>query len=120
MSEPGKDAAQVMRQALAGMLWSKQYYLFEVDKWLEEHGVDPMQQATTRQVRNREWFHMINAHVISMPPPSSNRGSGSGCHSLASGARRRGFVLLRFQRDRDSEYHPASESCASQIGILRC
>src|ERR1700730_15684773 len=66
------------------MLWSKQYYLFEVDKWLEEHGVDPMQQATTRQVRNREWFHMINAHVISMPPPSSNRGSrGSGCHSFS-------------------------------------
>ena len=29
------------------------------------------------------------------------------------------FVLLRFQRDRDSEHHPASESCASQIGILR-
>jgi hypothetical protein len=62
----GEDAANVMRQALAGMLWSKQYYFLEADKWLEEHGVDPMQKAT-RQVRNSEWFHMINDHVISMP-----------------------------------------------------
>jgi len=62
----GEDEANVMRQALAGMLWSKQYYFLEADKWLEEHGVDPMQTAT-RQVRNQEWFHMINDHVISMP-----------------------------------------------------
>ena len=62
----GEDEANVMRQALAGMLWSKQYYFLEADKWLEEHGVDPMQTAT-RQVRNSEWFHMINDHVISMP-----------------------------------------------------
>ena len=33
-----EDQARVMRQALAGMLWSKQYYFFDVDKWLEEHG----------------------------------------------------------------------------------
>ena len=35
------DAASVMRQALAGMLWSKQFYYYDVDKWLEEHGADP-------------------------------------------------------------------------------
>src|SRR4029077_7459097 len=35
------DAATVMRQALAGMLWSKQFYLYDVDKWLEERGSDP-------------------------------------------------------------------------------
>ena len=34
-----------MRQALAGMLWSKQFYFFDVDKWLEEHGADPLQHA---------------------------------------------------------------------------
>jgi hypothetical protein len=62
----GEDAANVMRQALAGMLWSKQYFFYDVNKWLEEHGADPM-QATSRQVRNREWFHMISGHVISMP-----------------------------------------------------
>jgi len=62
----GEDAANVMRQALAGMLWSKQYFFFDVDKWLEEHGADPM-RPSIRQVRNREWFHMISDHVISMP-----------------------------------------------------
>jgi hypothetical protein len=65
-AQVGEDEANVMRQALAGMLWNKQYYFLEADKWLEEHGVDPM-QTTTRQVRNQEWFHMINDHVISMP-----------------------------------------------------
>jgi Glycosyl hydrolase family 63 C-terminal domain len=62
----GEDAANVMRQALAGMLWTKQFFFFDVDKWLREHGVDPF-RPSTRQVRNREWFHMISSHVISMP-----------------------------------------------------
>jgi len=61
-----EDAARVMRQALAGMLWSKQYFFYDTDKWLEEHGYDAM-RPTPRQVRNREWFHMIGDHVISMP-----------------------------------------------------
>jgi hypothetical protein len=60
------DGANVMRQALSGMLWSKQYYYLEADKWLEEHGVD-LAQASEKHVRNREWLHMINDHVISMP-----------------------------------------------------
>jgi hypothetical protein len=60
------DAANVMRQALAGMLWSKQYYFFDGDHWLEEHGAHPMQREN-RNFRNREWFHMVNDHVISMP-----------------------------------------------------
>jgi hypothetical protein len=61
-----KDEALVMRQALAGMLWSKQYFGFDVDKWLEEHGVDPMRPGGA-QMRNSEWAHMVNEHVISMP-----------------------------------------------------
>ena len=61
-----KDEALVMRQALAGMLWSKQYFYFDVDKWLTEHGQDPMKPGG-RFIRNSEWFHMINRHVISMP-----------------------------------------------------
>jgi hypothetical protein len=60
-----EDASNVMRQALAGMLWSKQFFLFDVNKWLQEHGVDTLRP--TRQVRNREWFHLISDHVISMP-----------------------------------------------------
>ena len=55
-----------MRQALAGMLWSKQYYFFDVDQWLEEHGADPLQRPA-RPVRNRDWSHMMNDDVISMP-----------------------------------------------------
>ena len=62
----GEDAANVMRQALAGMLWSKQYFFYDTDRWLEEHGFDAM-RPTPHQVRNREWFHMIGDHVISMP-----------------------------------------------------
>jgi hypothetical protein len=60
------DEARVMRQALAGMLWTKQYFGFDVDKWLKEHGVDPMKPGS-RGMRNSEWFHMLNDHVISMP-----------------------------------------------------
>src|SRR5215467_13186495 len=60
------DAAGIMRQALAGMLWSKQYFGFDVSKWLEEHGAGPMLPGA-RQVRNSEWFHMVNEHIISMP-----------------------------------------------------
>ena len=61
-----EDQARVMRQALAGMLWSKQYFFFDVDKWLQEHGVDPIKPGG-RFMRNREWFHMVNQHIISMP-----------------------------------------------------
>jgi Mannosylglycerate hydrolase MGH1-like glycoside hydrolase domain len=62
----GKDAANVMRQAIAGMLWSKQYYYFEADHWLEEHKAHPLHPGN-RYFRNREWYHMINEDIISMP-----------------------------------------------------
>jgi hypothetical protein len=63
----GKDAAAVMRQALAGMLWSKQYYSFDVDRWLEEHGAHPLTGDRRRAIRNRDWVHMVNDDIISMP-----------------------------------------------------
>jgi hypothetical protein len=59
-------AANVMRQALAGMLWSKQYYYWDADAWLEEHRAHPLHHGS-REFRNREWFHMINDDIISMP-----------------------------------------------------
>ncbi|HEY7153700.1 MAG TPA: glucosidase, partial [Gemmataceae bacterium] len=62
----GEDRRRVMRQALAGMLWTKQYFYFDLDKWLAEHGVDPRQPGAAK-VRNTEWFHMVNDHIISMP-----------------------------------------------------
>ena len=61
-----EDAARVMRQALAGMLWSKQYFSLDVDKWLEEHGADPM-RPDAPHIRNSEWFHMVSENIISMP-----------------------------------------------------
>ncbi len=60
------DSARVMRQAFAGMLWSKQFYFFEADYWLVEHGVDPFSNKTYG-TRNSEWSHMVNRSVISMP-----------------------------------------------------
>ena len=63
----GKDEALVMRQAMAGMLWTKQYYYFDLDKWLEEHGADPLMPAKAQHLRNRHWYHMMNDDVISMP-----------------------------------------------------
>ena len=50
------DAAQVMRQALAGMLWSKQFYFFDGDKWLAEHHAHPLHPGS-RYSRNSDWFH---------------------------------------------------------------
>ena len=61
------DAANVMRQALAGMLWSKQFYHYDVDKWLEERGSDPFKPTRKVAPRNDHWHHMYNGDVISMP-----------------------------------------------------
>jgi hypothetical protein len=61
------DAANVMRQALAGMLWSKQFYHYDVDKWLEERGSDPFKTDRKAAPRNDHWHHMYNGDVISMP-----------------------------------------------------
>jgi hypothetical protein len=61
------DQANVMRQALAGMLWSKQFYHYDVDKWLEERGSDPFKESRKAAPRNEHWHHMFNGDIISMP-----------------------------------------------------
>jgi hypothetical protein len=61
------DSAAVMRQALAGMLWTKQFYFFDVNRWLEERGSDPFLPSRKKAPRNESWHHMYNADVISMP-----------------------------------------------------
>ncbi|HEX2332068.1 MAG TPA: glucosidase, partial [Burkholderiales bacterium] len=63
----GEDERRVHRQALAGMLWSKQFYFYDVDTWLREHEAHPVVGAQKRRVRNAEWFHMFNGDIISMP-----------------------------------------------------
>jgi hypothetical protein len=55
-----------MRQALAGMLWSKQFFFFDGDNWLNEHNSHPLHRGY-RSARNSEWFHMLNEDIISMP-----------------------------------------------------
>ncbi len=61
------DARLVMRQALAGMLWTKQFYNYDVDRWLSERGADPFKSRRARARRNDRWHHMHNADIISMP-----------------------------------------------------
>jgi hypothetical protein len=61
-----EDAANVMRQALAGMLWSKQFFFFDGDNWLDEHHSNPLHHGY-RNTRNSEWYHMLNRDIISMP-----------------------------------------------------
>ncbi|MGP0049046.1 MAG: MGH1-like glycoside hydrolase domain-containing protein, partial [Solirubrobacteraceae bacterium] len=62
-----EDARSVMRQALAGMLWSKQCYYFDVDRWLRERHAHPLRGSRRHGSRNESWFHMLNYDVVSMP-----------------------------------------------------
>jgi Glycosyl hydrolase family 63 C-terminal domain len=61
------DAASVMRQALAGMLWSKQYYHYVVKDWIDGDPGQPAPPDGRRHGRNHEWRQLYNADVISMP-----------------------------------------------------
>ena len=49
------------------MLWTKQYYYFDLDRWLTEHDSHPLMGTGKGGARNPEWFHMLNSDVISMP-----------------------------------------------------
>ena len=62
-----EDERRVHRQGLAGMLWSKQYYYFDLDKWLMEHEAHPLVGSGKGHSRNADWFHMLNSDIISMP-----------------------------------------------------
>ena len=62
-----KDAQSVQRQAFAGMLWSKQFYHYDVNAWLEGDPAGPLPPASRRHGRNKEWEHVYNADIISMP-----------------------------------------------------
>src|SRR6266699_1820847 len=62
----GEDAARGMRQAIAGMRWSKQFFFFDGDNWLDEHHSNPLHTGY-KNARNSEWYHMLNEDIISMP-----------------------------------------------------
>ena len=61
------DASNVMRQSLAGLLWSKQFYHYVIEEWLEGDPDTPKPPLSRRNGRNHEWRHLHNADVISMP-----------------------------------------------------
>ncbi len=62
----GADENLVVRQALAGMMWGKQFYFFDVDNWLDEHHSNPLHRGF-KFSRNSDWYHMLNEDIISMP-----------------------------------------------------
>src|SRR5262249_11328814 len=66
-AELDEDARNVMRQAFAGVLWSKQYYHYDVREWLSGDPDQPPPPAERVTGRNHEWKHLNNADVISMP-----------------------------------------------------
>ena len=71
-SELGKraasdDARRVQRQALAGLLWSKQYYHYDVDRWLDGDPAQPPPPPSRLHGRNADWRHLNNHYVLSMP-----------------------------------------------------
>jgi hypothetical protein len=61
------DEAMVMRQALGGMLWSKQFYHYDVARWLDGDPGQPAPPAGRLHGRNSAWRHLNNHDVISMP-----------------------------------------------------
>ena len=65
--EATADEKSVQRQAFAGMLWSKQYYHYDVTKWLDGDPGNPSPPPERLNGRNNDWRQLINAGVISMP-----------------------------------------------------
>jgi hypothetical protein len=61
------DLRSIQRQALAGMIWSKQFYHFNVRKWLNGDPLQPPPPPERKKARNYEWGHLNNSDIISMP-----------------------------------------------------
>lgn len=61
------DKKRIQRQAFAGMLWSKQFYHYDVARWLQGDETQPPPPPERMKGRNRDWTHLNNADIISMP-----------------------------------------------------
>ena len=61
------DQANIQRQAFAGLMWTKQFYHYSVDLWLEGDPVGPAPPSNRKAGRNQDWKHLYNLDVISMP-----------------------------------------------------
>ncbi len=62
-----EEEKKIQRQALAGMLWSKQFYYYDVDEWLDGDKGRSKPPASRLKGRNSDWRHLHNADLISMP-----------------------------------------------------
>jgi hypothetical protein len=62
-----QDTKAIQRQALAGMIWSKQYFYYDVRQWLQGDPGQPPPPAERMHGRNHEWTHLNNADLVSMP-----------------------------------------------------
>ncbi len=85
-----EDAANVMRQAIAGMLWSKQFFFFDGDNWLDEHNSNPLHHGyrdcpELGVVPHAEPGHHLHARQVGVPLV---RGLGPGLPHAAAGGRR--------------------------------
>jgi hypothetical protein len=65
--QPDLDARMVQRQAFAGMIWSKQFFYYDVPEWLKGDPAQPAPPSERHRSRNSEWKHLNNADIISMP-----------------------------------------------------
>ncbi len=63
------ERAMVLRQAVAGLMWGKQFFHYDVDRWLAGDPAGPPPPPGRDHGRNAEWRHLNNADVISMPDP---------------------------------------------------
>ena len=82
------DERLVQRQAFAGLLWTKQIYLFDVNQWLEGDAVHRPLPESRRFVRNSQWRHLNSMRILSMPDKWEFpwfAGLGSGLSRLAAG-----------------------------------
>ncbi|HET7694433.1 MAG TPA: hypothetical protein VFK57_01895 [Vicinamibacterales bacterium] len=61
------DEKLVQRQALAGMLWTKQIYLFDVHQWLQGDNPEAPPPASRLRIRNHHWKHLNSMRILSMP-----------------------------------------------------
>src|SRR5262249_11943663 len=71
------ESRRIMRQAIAGLLWSKQYYHYVIEAWLKGDPAQPPPPPERLQGRNHECTHLYNADVISMPDKWEYRWYGS-------------------------------------------
>lgn len=62
-----EDERVIQRQALAGMLWSKQFYFFDVAEWLKGDGSKNQKLLEREEIRNKHWKHLLSMRILSMP-----------------------------------------------------